>query len=371
MLRDDQDFRLAFSMISGVNASTGRILLSKLSDERRFFTEPAHTLKALTAMNDRLLADDYRNNLMLRAERERAFTDISHIRRLYFTDTDAYPRRLAECNDAPAMLYSLGSCSLDSPHMVAIVGTRHATEYGAEAARRIVERLAESVEGVVIVSGLAYGIDVAAHRAALQCNIPTVAVVAHPLNTIYPADHRDVASRIVAQGGAIVSEYSTGEAVHRGNFLARNRIIAGLCDLTIVVESDLRGGAISTANCARAYDREVMAVPGRIGDKYSRGCNLLIQNCTASMLADPAAVPAMMGWPVRPKEGEQQSLKLELPPDQEMLLKLISDNPNLTVNDIVARTGMPYSHLADLLFQLEMAGLVSALPGSRYAALNF
>jgi DNA processing protein len=369
MLRDAEDYKLAFSMIRGLNFTTASQLLGRVGSEENFFNATDNSLMALTQLHKKLLNREYRDSLLRQAVSERAFTDSSHIERCYFNDNN-YPRRLAECNDAPVMLYKLGPVNLDCAHAVAIVGTRHATTYGAEFATRLVETLSQQIDNLVIVSGLAYGIDVAAHRAALKYGVPTVAVMAQPLNTIYPADHRDVAARIIADGGGLVTEYNTSDQIHKGNFLARNRIIAGLCDATVVVESDVRGGAMATARIAGAYNREVFSVPGRTIDKYSRGCNMLIANQTAHLLTSADDIIDELSWTRKPVEGEQQELRLTLPPAQEELLNLIKEHPEFTINDMIVKLGKTYADLSDLLFQLEMADLIVSVPGGRYAHVS-
>jgi DNA processing protein len=365
MLLDADDYKLAFSMIRGVNITTAAKLLAKVGDEENFFKATDNSLKALTLLQTKLTERSYRDSLLQKAIAERAFTDSSNIERCYFTANN-YPRRLAECNDAPAMLYKLGTANLDSSHIIAVVGTRHATAYGIDFTSKLVQALSERLDDLIIVSGLAYGIDVAAHRAALKAGVPTVGVMAHPLNTIYPAEHRDVAAKIITEGGALVTEYTTGDTVHKGNFLARNRIIAGLSDATIVVESDLRGGAMATARIANAYNREVFAVPGRTIDKYSHGCNHLISSQTANLLTDADEILDLLGWQGKPKEGDQQQLAIDLPADQEEILELIRQHPEYTINDMIVKTGKNYSQLSDILFQLEMTGLIVSIPGGRY-----
>jgi DNA processing protein len=366
MLRDADDYKLAFSMIRGLNATTASQLLSRVGSEENFFAANDNALAAMTLLHKKVLNREYRDQLLRQAVSERAFTDEAKIERCYFNGSN-YPRRLKECNDAPVMLYKLGNTDLDSAHLVAIVGTRHATTYGVEFTSRLVEALSLKLDNLVIVSGLAYGIDVAAHRAALKCGVPTVGVMAQPLNTIYPADHRDVAAKMISAGGALVTEYNTADAVHKGNFLARNRIIAGLCDATVVVESDLRGGAMATARIAGAYNREVFAVPGRVSDKYSHGCNHLIATQTANLLTNADDIIEMLGWKCKPVEGDQQELNFTLPANQEEVLNLIKEHPEYTINDMIVKLGKSYADLSDLLFQLEMADLIVAVPGGRYA----
>lgn len=357
-------YKIAFSSLRGINISTGRRVLGITGSPENFFSL---TERELTAAGiDTAVADTaYRRSAVDGAATEKNFVDANRISTMFFDDA-CYPRRLAECDDAPAMLYSIGSCNLDARHVVSIVGTRRATPYGIRFTTDLVASLAEKLDDLLIVSGLAYGIDIAAHRAALDAGVPTAAVVAHGLNTIYPADHRHTARKIVTDGGAIVTEYRSDSATHPGNFLARNRIVAGLSDCVVIVESDRRGGAMTTARLGAAYNREVLAVPGRTTDPYSRGCNRLIADQTAGIITSADDLIAAMGWHARQPEGTQQTLRLELDPESDRIIRFIAENPGATVNDICSALGIAYSRLSTLLFDLEMSDSVSALPGGRY-----
>lgn len=370
MVYSDTDYRIAFSMVHGVNLNTGRQLLDKVGSEREFFEYGERELKIITGLNDKHVSADSRKELLMTAYRENMFCQTAAVNPLYFTDDD-YPQRLLECGDAPVLVYSLGPCNLNARRVVSIVGTRHCTAYGQAMTGRIVRSLAEKVSDLVIVSGLAYGIDVTAHRAAMENGVPTVGVLAHPLNRLYPPEHRDVAVRMVKSGGALVSEYPTplADNTRAYTFLQRNRIIAGLSDITIVVESDRRGGSMATARCAMEYNRDVFAVPGRIGDKSSRGCNLLIANDTARILDDIDEFADQLGWTDKHSEGRQGELILQLSDEQQQILNVLKTNPDFTVNDIVRHTGKSYSFVTEQLFSLEMAGMVLSVPGGRFAIL--
>lgn len=228
------------------------------------------------------------------------FVNCHNIRTLFLTDS-CYPPLLSEAVDAPVLLFVLGNADLSATPAVSLVGTRRCTAYGTNFCKQFVTELAPQFPGADIISGLAYGIDAAAHTAALENNLQTVAVVAHGLDMIYPAAHRDLASRIIASGGAVVSEYPTGVKPLQGNFLKRNRIVAGLSELTIVAESEVRGGAMSTANLAFSYSREVMALPGRASDISSSGCNLLISREKARIYISMPETIKLMGWKPLPR----------------------------------------------------------------------
>lgn len=362
--------RLALSQMQGINIRTWRMLLEKTGDAATLFNYPTDEIRQATGLKSGHWNDEVRTRLLEAARNEAAFMDRSGVGSLCVDSDAGYPMRLAQCDDAPALIYTLGRCDLNAPHLVAVVGTRHATAAGSEFAARLIEDLAARIEGLVVVSGLAYGIDIAAHKAALKAGVPTVGVLAHPLNTLYPAEHRDYARRIVNGDGMLITEYSTNRPIHRGNFLARNRIVAGLCDVTVVVESDERGGAMSTARCARSYDREVCAVPGRVSDRYSRGCNMLIANNTAQLITCADDLIAFMGWKTRPTEGTQQTLALTLSADEQTVYDAIETDPTQTVNELCMATAMPYSRITGILFQLEMAGHIVSVPGNRFAIVS-
>lgn len=361
--------RIAFSKIKGINYSTATRLLGIVGTPENFFTLSSTALAASTGLDPRVCDADSRRSLLDKARDEAEFVQRKSIS-ANFIGAEAYPRRLTECDDAPALLYSIGPANLDSLHTVAIVGTRHATPYGLDFIKHLVSDLASALDSLVIISGLAYGIDVAAHRAALDNAVPTVAVVAHGLNMIYPADHRSTAARIVGEGGAIVTEYSSDAAIHKGNFLARNRIVAGLADAVIVVESDTKGGAMSTARIANAYNREVMAVPGRTTDTYSRGCNELIANQTATIIRSADDLVEAMNWTAKKPNNAQTSIKFDLTPEQKTVADYIVAHPDHTVNDICVGLGLPYNHLSAMLFEMEMSDLIITLPGGRYAVTD-
>lgn len=362
-------WRIAFSSLRGLTPALAEAILARTGDEEQFFAMSGEQLSAALGFRNRLFDRSVRDKALAEARNEEVFIDRSGIRPLYFTDP-AYPRRLRECDDAPLMLYTLGTCDLNDARFVSIVGTRHATGYGTDFTEDLVKGLATScADPIVIVSGLAYGIDVAAHRAALAAGLPTVGVLAHGLNTIYPASHRDVAARMVHSGGMLVTDYRSCDATHKGNFLARNRIVAGLSDCLIVVESDSRGGALVTARLASAYSRDVFALPGRITDRYSRGCNSLISSCVAGVITSADDLISAMRWPVRPTEGEQQTLFADTPsltPEEQNIIDAIASRGDATLSELTASVNIPIARLMGMLVDLEYRSLISAVPGGRY-----
>lgn len=365
---DDADtlkYKVAFSSLRGLTAALAREILARVGDERHFFEMSERQLSAVMGCRSRLFDESLRREAIVAGERELDFINKGNVRPLYFADND-YPARLGACDDAPAMLYVLGNTDFNNGRIVSIVGTRHITPYGMSFIRDFVADLHSQVDDLTIVSGLAYGVDVAAHREALACGVPTAGVLAHGLTTIYPAVHRSVAVEMTRSGGALVTEYRSDAPVHKGNFLARNRIVAGLCDCLVVVESARKGGALVTARIASGYDRDVFAVPGRAGDVYSEGCNRLIMGNTAAMITSATDLVDAMGWPRREAEGEQLGLPLELSPEQKAVVDYLAVHEDAVINRMSVDLDRPIAKLMALLVDMEFSGLVLNLPGGRY-----
>ncbi len=306
------------------------------------------------------------------AEKEMAFAEKHNIQILTY-GSSAYPRRMEHCPDAPIALFYKGSADLNCRHTVSIVGTRHCSAYGQDMTHRLVEALASASEDILVVSGLAYGVDICAHRKALEQQMSTVAVFAHGLDTVYPAMHRETATRMTTQGG-LLTEYFSSTRIDRFNFLQRNRIVAALADAVVVVESAERGGSLSTARLANEYNKEVFAFPGRTTDRLSAGCNMLIRHNKAVALGSPEDLIADMGWQAEAKvrqakkQGIEKSLIVHLSDDERLIVDALrSDDQH--INSLAMITKLPMHRLAALLMQLEMNGVVRNMAGSVYHLL--
>ena len=302
------------------------------------------------------------------AEQEMEFVEKKNLKVFTLMDED-YPGRLRECEDAPLVLFYCGSADLNSPHIINMVGTRKCSEYGKEICKNFIADLKRMAPDIVIVSGLAYGIDICAHRAALDNGMATVGVLAHGLDTIYPTMHRQTAGEMVHQGGGLLTEYTTHTEPEKLNFVRRNRIVAGLSDACIVVESAKKGGSLITAELAMDYNREVFAFPGRVYDEHSIGCNNLIKQHQATLLTDAKDFLETMGWmtaDVKKPEAIQQELFPDLTDEEKALLNTLKDVDEKHINQIAIDTNIPYSRASMILFDLEMKGLVKALGGARY-----
>lgn len=306
------------------------------------------------------------------ALREIEFIEKNDIKLICFGDRE-YPCRLAECADAPLVLHSLGNADLNARHIVSIVGTRHASEYGKALCENFVADLARFAPGTLIVSGLAYGIDVCAHRAALKAGLPTIGVLAHGLDRVYPGAHRTTAKQMLENGG-LLTEFMSGTEPFPSNFLQRNRIVAGISDATIVVESASKGGSLITASLAQGYSRDCFAFPGRVNDQYSCGCNELVSRNRAALITSAYDFVEAMNWETATKKKSAEELQTELFPEltadeTAVITALRSNSDGLQVNQMVVQLNIPISKLLPLLFEMEMKGYVKAVAGGCYRAI--
>ena len=363
-------YRIAFASIRGMGVDLATKLLDVVGSERDFFAAPEHELQSLTGSRHKMCERGYRDERLEAARRELDFVEHNHIKTFYYTDDDYPTRLLHDASDAPILLYGTGHCDLNAKHVVSIVGTRRATAYGARFVDNLVDGLAEQLDSLVIVSGLAYGTDINAHRAALKRNVPTVGVLACGLNKIYPAVHRREATAMARNGGMVLTDYQSQDELHRGNFLARNRIIAALADCTVIVESADTGGSLVTASLAASYSRDVFAVPGRVGDQYSMGCNKLIKNNRAAALTSADDLIGEMRWEPKKRvvtEPTQREIFPQLNADEQRLIDILRERGEMHVNDIAAAMTMPIYRTLALLVALDTRGLLHTLPGSRYS----
>ncbi len=366
----DDEYKIALSLTKGVAAPLVREMESRgISPEDFFSKETPELLRDLGLSGQRLFGRCDRDEALFRARKE-LDNMARHRIRFYFLLDDDYPSRLSEIHDAPVCLYQLGEAEIDVPHIISVVGTRRPSSYGLNFTKTLISDLSSYFPDLVVVSGLAYGIDVTAHTASLDSKLPTVAVVAHGLDRIYPADHRDVARSIVRNGGAIVTEYPFGVSAYRQHFLERNRIIAALSDITVVAETPLRGGSMSTANTAGLYSREVMALPGRATDENSAGCNMLIRTHKAHLIGCAADLVEISGWKVAgtPSSSLKRNLFPELDGEARIVYDVIrfSQEP-LHVDRISVLTQLPVAGLMALLGEMEFDGIVMRHPGNRFS----
>lgn len=361
---EDLLYKIALTLIPGVGPMTARKLLAVAGSPEAIFQEPLHLFNHSHRKRKALFTEQHRTEALQNARKEIEFIQKNRIRVIFYLDPE-YPGRLKQCEDAPVLLYFQGDEDLDpSPErIISIVGTRNSTPYGEGLCEKLVAQLAVKYPGLIIVSGLAYGIDICAHRAALKHGLKTIAVLGHGLQLIYPALHRKTAGQIVAQGG-LMTEFGTTQTPDKRNFVQRNRIIAGLSDATVVIESGNEGGALITAELANSYNRDVFAFPGRVGDRWSAGCHKLIRTNQAALIESSEDLEYFLGWKSRKEKPVQKNLFPELTHEEEELLNLLKEGEELSVDEISRRSGQPVSRVSSILLNLEFNGLVKSLPGN-------
>ena len=357
--------KIALSCITGVGSILARNLISYCGSPEVVFTLKKKQLSSVPGIGPRTVELIMNHKAFERAEKELSFIEKYNIQALFLTD-DTYPKRLKNCFDAPVMLYFKGNADLNAGKVISVVGTRNSTEYGRDICRTLLAGL--KTHDPLIISGLAYGIDFLAHKEALKNSLSTVGILAHGLDRIYPAQHRPLAEKMVA-GGGLLTEFMSGTVPDRENFPKRNRIIAGLADVTIVVEANIKGGALITAELANSYNRDVFAFPGRITDEYSSGCNHLIKTNRANLITNIADLEYILGWSESQnlhRLNPQLSLAIDLSEEEKKIAGVLFDTGGLVIDELALLTGMPQSKLALNILGMEMKGIITSLPGNVY-----
>jgi DNA processing protein len=360
--------QVALTYIKNIGPYYAKSIISHLGSADRLFTVAPSKLLNIDGISLKrleLLSRPLLDEALRKADAELKFIEKNNIDIIFYTDP-RYPKRLKNCNDSPLLLYSKGNADLNMQRVISIVGTRNATEYGKHLCRLLIEEL--QPYNVLVVSGLAYGIDTCAHKESLKTGTPTVGVLGHGLDRLYPAQNKSMAEKMLENGG-LLTEYPSGTLPDRENFPQRNRIVAGMADATIVVEAGIKGGALITAEIANSYNKDVFAYPGRIGDDYSEGCNFLIRHHKASLLTSAADLAYSLGW--EKAEGqevpEQLSLAIDLSSDERLIFEAIKQNKApLAIDDLTIKINMPMSQLAMNLLNMEMQGYIRSLPGKTY-----
>ncbi len=356
-------YQIALTYVAGIGAKTGRVLLEQMGSAKAIFNTPLKQLKHIDGIGEVKVKGFKDPEVMKMASKELDFVIKNGVQVIY--QNHNYPSRLSNCSDAPLLLYYKGNASLDAAKIVAIVGTRKNTDYGHKICEDLVEGL-QSLDNLLVVSGLALGIDAIAHKKCVQLGIPTVGVLGHGVDRIYPHNHKSLADQMMERGG-ILAEFPSETLPDRNNFPMRNRIVAGMSDVTVVVESHVSGGALITAHMASGYNREVAAFPGRVNDTRSAGCNELIRANIAAMITKAEDLVELMNWKKegRPKAVQKQ-LFLNLTTDEQKIVDMLTTKDSVHSDELFHLTGLPSSQLAATLLQLEMQGIIKTLPGKHY-----
>lgn len=359
-------YRIAIGMIPGIGGITARKILAFTGSAKAVFSVPKKTLLGIPGVGDLLADRIHSSGILDQAKRELEFINKRKITCLFYGE-DAYPERLIDCYDAPMFLYMLGKVNLNRSSMISIIGTRRPGSYGTDMCKCLVRDLSSLNRELVIVSGLAYGIDHCAHKSAMENGLDTVAVLGHGLKYMYPALHREVAAKITRQG-ALLTDFASDQKPERNNFIRRNRIIAGLSDVTIVVQSGQKGGALITADIANSYHRDVFTFPGRVGDPASAGCNQLIKTHKAALIEGAGDVAYLLGWDtdLSAEKEKQENLLHGLSDKEEQIIEILRTEGHVSMDRISLKCSIPVSEISGMLLNLELAGLIKCLPGDVY-----
>ena len=358
-----KQYEIALTLVAGIGDVVGKKLVAYCGGAEAIFCENKKALQRIPGITENIVQSIMSQQVMKRAEEEMSFIENNGITPLFYLDVH-YPKRLQHCHDSPLMLYYKGNADLNAAKVIGVVGTRSISEYGKYITERIIEDL--SADNTLIVSGLAYGVDAMAHKSALKYDLATVGVLGHGMQTIYPAENRKLALKMFEKGG-VLTEFISGTKPDRENFPQRNRIVAGMVDCLLVVESALKGGAMITAELANSYDREVFAVPGRIGDIYSEGCNHLIKINKANLITNANDMRYIMRWDVDTKVvSKQMRLFRDFSEDEKKVMDVFGKNKIIHLDDIIVGTDLSPSKIASVLLSLEFDGILTALPGKRY-----
>ena len=364
---DDLIYKIALTLVPGVGSVNGKSLVAYCGGVKAVFAEKKRALMKIPGIGEQTVNAIANHNVFPRAEEELEFIEKFKITPLFYLDK-AYPTRLKNCHDSPLLLFYKGTAKLNAPKVVALVGTRKATEYGRDMCRRIIEGLVE--HNVLVVSGLAYGIDTWSHKSALDNSLDTVGVLGHGLDRVYPFANRSLAEKMLDNGG-LLSEYISNTTPDRENFPMRNRIIAGMSDAVVVVEAGATGGALITAEIANSYNRDVFAVPGRIGDPHSEGCNKLIRINKAALIQSAKDISYLLNWNDLKiqKKPIQRQLFLNLTPDEELIVNTLKEKGDLDVDTLLIETKLLPAKAAAVLLNMEFEGILRCLPGKVYRLL--
>lgn len=366
MYLDELQYQIGLTLIDGIGDVLAKNLLAYCGSAKQIFNANKSQLEKIPGIGSYTANSIFQSkSVLLRAEKEVEYVSKNNIQTFFYTDIN-YPSRLKNCYDSPILLYYKGNANLNTEKIVSVVGTRTPSEYGKITIQKFIQDLSDS--GCLIISGLAYGIDITAHKISLDNNLQTVGVLAHGLDRIYPSTHSQVAAKMIEQGG-LLTEFMSETNPDKENFPKRNRIVAGLCDALVVIESKREGGSLITATIANAYNKDVFAFPGKVGEPLSEGCNGLIKTHKANLIESVADLFYVMNWneKKKPKKSNQIPLTLNLSSDEQLIVETLTNQKQLHIDELCYATNFSASKISGCLLQLEFSNVVKSLPGKLYA----
>lgn len=355
--------QISLTLIPNIGAVQAKQLLEHFGDAPSIFKAKKKDLSAVEGIGEIKAKSIKDFNQFQEAEDEIAFCKKHHIQALFLSDKN-YPQRLLHCYDAPTILYYRGNADLNHTKIISIIGTRNNTDYGKLVTEELIEELQS--QNILVVSGLAYGIDAVAHKASVKHHVPTVGVLAHGLDSIYPAQHKSLAKEMLLNGG-LLTEFRKSTKADKHNFPRRNRIVAGMADATIVIETDVKGGSMITAELAYNYNRDLFAVPGKIHDNRSSGCLKLIQQQKAVLLSSAEQLILELGWEEKKKQTKKQrELFIDLSPDEKIVVDILKQKETVSIDELFLKSGLSSSSIAGAILSLELQNVILSLPGKVY-----
>jgi DNA processing protein len=357
-------YQLSLTLIPNIGPVQAKILLQQY-DAEDIFKAKKRELEKIEGIGN-IRAESIKSFTdFSKAEEEIAFIEKYKIKPLFITHTD-YPKRLLNCYDSPTLLYYKGNADLNHDKIISIVGTRSHTDYGKQITEQLLEELVE--QNVLVVSGLAYGIDAIAHKASVKNNLRTIGVLAHGLDQVYPSQHTGLAKEMLKAGGGLLTEFGSKSKPDKHNFPTRNRVVAGMSDAIIVIETGIKGGSMITAELANNYNKDVFAFPGKVTDTKSAGCNYLIKNNKAVLLTDARELVELMNWEEKKRvvQKKQKELFIELTEDEKIILSILGEKKSVPIDEINLKSGLSSSSVAAAILNLELQNVVLSLPGKLY-----
>ncbi len=363
-MQQDLLYQIGLTLIPNIGDVHAKALVNIYGDAKSIFKAKKKELEAIDGIGTVRAGSIKAFDNFTICEEEIKFIEKYKITPLFLTDKN-YPQRLLNCYDSPVILYYRGTADLNSTKIISVVGTRNNSDYGKTVCEKLIEELAE--QNVIVVSGLAFGVDTIAHKAALKNNLQTVGVLAHGLDRIYPTQNKTLAKQMTEQGG-LLTDFMSNTLPDRQNFPKRNRIVSGMCDALIIIESGKKGGSLITAELANGYNKDVFAIPGKITDSRSEGCNYLIRQNKASLITCAADVVELMNWAPKEKATpkKQRELFIELTPDQKIITTILQQQESIQIDDLYFKSGLSSSAVAAALLMLEMENVILSLPGKVY-----
>jgi len=357
-------YQIALTLVPNIGDIHAKALINNFETAAAIFSASKKDLESLEGIGTVRANSIKKFNDFKRAEEEVAFVEKYKITPLFLTDKN-YPQRLLNCYDSPSILYYKGNADLNSPKIIAIVGTRTHNEYGKTLCEKLIEELAS--EDVIIISGLAFGIDSIAHKTSVKYNVKTIGVMAHGLDMVYPSQNSGLAKQMITNGG-LLTEFKSQTKPDRQNFPSRNRIVAGISDAIVVIESGIKGGSLITAELGNGYNKDVFAFPGRVNDTKSEGCNFLIKNNKAGLITSANDLIENMGWKkkknISPKK--QRELFIELSTEEKTIVNILQQQEQVHIDELFIKSKLSSSAVATALLMLEMQNVVISLPGKLY-----